>query len=121
MHNNVRCAKTKLNNARENEKVIPFAYLLYIGKENKCLCKYINSTYSFIYNISKYVYLINITYRGVYNYVQKVFRIERRKGRRMYHETFCISEEEFGRMGRNINILYSFADRCAQYYFDAGY
>lgn len=68
MHNNVRCTKKILNNARENEKVIPFAYLLYIGKENKRFCKYINFIYSFIYNISKYVYLINNTYRGVYVY-----------------------------------------------------
>lgn len=54
-------------------------------------------------------------------YVQKVFGIERRRGRRMYHETFSISEEEFVRMGRNVHVLYSFADQCAQYYFDAGY
>lgn len=58
---------------------------------------------------------------GQIEYVQKVFGIERRRGRRMYHETFSISEEEFARMGRNINVLFSFADRCAQYYFDAGY
>lgn len=54
-------------------------------------------------------------------YVQKMFGIEHRRGRRMYHETFSISEEEFVRMGRNINVLYRFADQCAQCYFDAGH
>lgn len=68
MHNNVRSVEKTLDNTKENEKGIPFAYLIYIGKENKCLCKYINFTYSFIHNISKYVYLINNTYRGVYVY-----------------------------------------------------
>lgn len=54
-------------------------------------------------------------------YVQKMFGIERRRGRRMYHEVFSIKEEEFIRMGQNMNVFYHFADQCAQYYFDAGY
>lgn len=39
----------------------------------------------------------------------------------MYQEVFSINEEEFIRMGQNMNVLYYFVDQCAQYYFDAGY
>lgn len=54
-------------------------------------------------------------------YVQCVFGIEQRKGRRMYHEVFSLDPHEFIRMGRNVNTLWKFADQCAQCYFDAGY
>ena len=54
-------------------------------------------------------------------YVQCVFGIEQRKGRRMYHEVFSLDPHEFIRMGRNVNALWKFADQCAQCYFDAGY
>lgn len=68
MSNNVKCRKKTTNKMREDEKVIPFAYLLYIEKIIKCFYKYIYSLYIFIHCIIKYLYLINITYKGVYNY-----------------------------------------------------
>ncbi|MGL5436932.1 MAG: relaxase/mobilization nuclease domain-containing protein [Lachnospiraceae bacterium] len=56
-----------------------------------------------------------------FSYVQHVNRIEQRKGRRMYHEIFQISMEEFyilGGTGQSIDCL---ASALCQYYFAKGH
>ena len=54
-------------------------------------------------------------------YVQKVYNINARQGRRMYHEFFLISPEEFEMMNGNWNYVQSLAEECCQIYYSMGF
>lgn len=53
--------------------------------------------------------------------IQKVHDIDRRKGRRMYHEIFSLLDEEIAGLYYNMNLLYYVAAECARWYFNQGY
>jgi hypothetical protein len=53
--------------------------------------------------------------------VQKVHRIEQRGGRRMAHLCLSVTEEEFGRLGCNEDLLTEYFSDCAKSFYDNGY
>lgn len=53
--------------------------------------------------------------------IQNVYNIERRKGRRMYHEIFSLLDEEAAGLYYNMALLYNVAMECARWYFEQGY
>lgn len=53
--------------------------------------------------------------------VQNCYGIKNRGGRRMFHEIFCLNDEEFRRIGCSVNILNQIAMECAKIYFNLGY
>ena len=55
------------------------------------------------------------------NYVQNVYDIEHRLGRRLYHEIFLISDEDFMRLKFNCGAVHEFAMRCSAFYFSKGF
>lgn len=44
-----------------------------------------------------------------FNYIQNVYDIEHRGGRRIYHEVFWFSEDELNKLGRSIEKIWNFA------------
>lgn len=58
---------------------------------------------------------------GQFLYVQDVHRIDARKGRRVYHETFGNLNSEFELMGRDLNLLHQFATECCRIYYQKGH
>ena len=52
--------------------------------------------------------------------VQEFYRIEQRKGRRMYHEVFSLTNEEVSRI-RDFSTLIQFANECSLLYFRSGF
>lgn len=52
--------------------------------------------------------------------VQEFYRIEQRKGRRMYHEVFSLTNEEVSRI-RDFSTLIQFANECSLLYFQNGF
>lgn len=53
--------------------------------------------------------------------VQNCYGIKNRGGRRMYHEVFCLDDEEFNGIGCSVTILNQIAMECAKIYFDLGH
>ena len=53
--------------------------------------------------------------------VQNDYKINQRGGRRMAHMCNCISEEEFGKIGCNENILMNYFDDCARDFYEMGH
>lgn len=53
--------------------------------------------------------------------VQNAYGIERRKGRRMYHEVFSLLDEEVGGLYYNPDYIYEFALECAKWYYNQGF
>ena len=53
--------------------------------------------------------------------VQNDYKINQRGGRRMAHMCNCISEEEFGKIGCNENLLGSYFDDCARNFYEMGH
>lgn len=56
-----------------------------------------------------------------FRYVQHVFGINRRGGRRMYHEVLNLKDCELERLGRNQEMLWWVGMECCQVYFQMGY
>lgn len=54
-------------------------------------------------------------------YVQNCYGIKNRGGRRMYHEVFCLDDEEFNGIGCSVTILNQIAMECAKIYFNLGH
>lgn len=52
--------------------------------------------------------------------VQEFYRIEQRKGRRMYHEVFSLTNEEVSRI-RDFPTLIQFANECSSLYYRNGF
>lgn len=53
--------------------------------------------------------------------IQNIHNIERKKGRRIYHEVFSLRDEEVAGLYYNMNFLYSVAMECANWYFEQGH
>ena len=57
-----------------------------------------------------------------FEYVQNVYDIDKRKGRRMYHEIFWFSQDELLRLNRNVQRMWNFAEECARVaYYEKGF
>lgn len=54
-------------------------------------------------------------------YVQKLFHIDSRKGRRMHHEVLNLRDEEYEKLGSSIQNLYQYALNCCMVYFEQGH
>lgn len=54
-------------------------------------------------------------------YVQKLFRIDSRNGRRMHHEVLNLRDEEYEKLGSSIQNLYQYALNCCMVYFEQGH
>ena len=54
-------------------------------------------------------------------YIQNVYNIEGRKGRRMCHEVFSLLDEEVAALNYNMSLLVSFAIECAREYYEQGF
>lgn len=55
------------------------------------------------------------------SYVQQLYNINLRKGRRLYHEFFLIKDEEFKRLGENMYTVHNIANECCRLYYEAGF
>ena len=55
------------------------------------------------------------------SYVQNLYNINSRKGRRAYHEFYLISDEEFKMLGENIDSVHYIANECCRLYFSLGF
>lgn len=55
------------------------------------------------------------------HYVQKIYRIDARAGRRVYHEFFLIDDKEFDSMNRRIDFVEQFATECCFVYYNMGF
>lgn len=53
--------------------------------------------------------------------VQKTYGIEGRGGRRLYHETFNLTDAEFEQLGRNYDLVNQIAIKCAEFYYLMGH
>ena len=53
--------------------------------------------------------------------VQKVYGIDRRGGRRLFHEVYNLTDREFESLGRNYDFVYQIAMKCAEYYYLMGH
>ena len=53
--------------------------------------------------------------------VQEKYRISVRGGRRVYHEFFLISNEEFYQLNRNIEYIKRIAAECSSVYYNMGF
>ena len=58
---------------------------------------------------------------GQMQIVQHAYGIERRGGRRMAHMCLSVTEEEFGSLGCNVELLMDYFADCARDIFDMGY
>ena len=56
-----------------------------------------------------------------FRYVQYVYGINSRRGRRMYHEVLNLKDCEFERLGRNPEVLWQVGMECCQVYFQMGH
>lgn len=54
-------------------------------------------------------------------YVQNLFQIDSRGGKRMYHEVLNLNDEEAKLFGEDMNKLYQFAMICCDLYYMNGY
>lgn len=54
-------------------------------------------------------------------YVQNVYDIDKRKGRRMCHELLSLTNEEVMALNFGYNLLLGVARDCARWYFEQGY
>lgn len=54
-------------------------------------------------------------------YVQHVNGIERRGGKRIYHEVFNLLDEEVAWLGCSLELLWKFAMECARIYYEMGF
>ena len=54
-------------------------------------------------------------------YVQKLFHIDSRKGRRMHHEVLNLRDEEYEKLGSSIQNLYQYALNCCMVYYEQGH
>ena len=54
-------------------------------------------------------------------YVQKLFRIDVRKGRRIYHEVMCLTNEEVAALQSDIRVIHQLAQDCCCVYYQSGY
>ena len=53
--------------------------------------------------------------------VQSAYNIERRGGRRIYHEVYWLSNEEMQALYYDISRIWMFGMECSEYYFNQGY
>lgn len=53
--------------------------------------------------------------------VQNTYGIQARGGRRLYHETFNITADEFEWLNRDYGVVCQIAAQCAEFYFSMGY
>lgn len=56
-----------------------------------------------------------------FKYVQAAYNIERRGGRRIYHEVYWLSNEEMQALYYDISRIWMFGMECCEYYFNQGY
>lgn len=56
-----------------------------------------------------------------FRYVQHTYGIQTRGGRKLYHETFNITADEFERLNRDYGVVYQIAAKCAEFYFSLGH
>lgn len=54
-------------------------------------------------------------------YVQKEYKIDAKRGRRIYHEVFSISDDEIRSLGYDMEMVRKIAMECCQVYFQAGH
>lgn len=54
-------------------------------------------------------------------YVQHIYGIDSRGGRRMYHEVLNLEDGEVERLGRNPDVLWQVGMECCQIYFQMGH
>jgi len=53
--------------------------------------------------------------------VQEAYNIEKRKGRRVYHEMYLLDDADFEGMGKNYNNIDLFAYACSGYFYKQGF
>ncbi len=56
-----------------------------------------------------------------FHYIQSTYGIQARGGRRLFHETFNITAEEFDQLNRDYGIVCRIAAECAEFYFSLGH
>lgn len=54
-------------------------------------------------------------------YVQRLFHINSRNGRRMYHEVLNLMDKEYEGLGSSIQNLYRYALNCCMVYYEQGH
>ncbi len=58
---------------------------------------------------------------GQFRSVQKLYGIEARGGRRLFHEVLKLTDQEFEQLGLDYDKLFQIAVRCAEYYYRMGH
>lgn len=54
-------------------------------------------------------------------YVQDIYRIDARKGRRMHHEVVSLNEAEFSKLGNDLRVLQAITEEFCDVYYSQGF